>query len=301
MHDLISIGNITLDMYFEGDDLTTREDRFFLAHSGKYFVNNFNLFLGGGGANVAIGAKRNGLEVAVSGKIGENSFKETFMTKLNEFNIPTDLCFFEKSYLNISTILRKPSGERTIINYETPHQHILSNEDFLSKLSQTKAIYFGNLPAVPLEDKKKVLSHLKEKGVMIFVNVGEGDRCSGEFHDHVSHYADVSIINTHEFSEMVQVPHSEINFKGSVLNYCPFIKENIFVVTDGPNGSYGYSGDQIYHQNAVVPEKIVDGTGAGDAYTAAFISEYINSKDIQKSMERGSQYAAEVLTRLGAN
>lgn len=301
MLDLICVGNITLDMYFEGENLTSKDDRFFLAHSGKYFVENFNLFLGGGGANVSIGAKRNRLKSAVSGKIGNNSFKETFLTKLREFDIPTDLCFFEENYLNISTILKRPTGERTIINYETPHQHILSNEDFLLKLSRTKAVYFGNLPAVPLADKKKVLSYLKEKGVMIFINVGEGDRCSSEFHDHVSHYADVSILNTHEFSEMIQVPHSEINFKESILNYCPFIKENIFIITDGPNGSFGYDRDHVYRQEATVPEKIVDATGAGDGYTAGFISEFLKSKNIQKSMESGSRYAAEVLTRLGAN
>ena len=50
MYDLISIGSISIDMYFQGDSLTNDGTRFNLAIGGKYLVEHFHGGLGGGAA-----------------------------------------------------------------------------------------------------------------------------------------------------------------------------------------------------------------------------------------------------------
>ena len=48
-------------------------------------------------------------------------------------------------------------------------------------------------------------------------------------------------------------------------------------------------------------KKIVDTTGAGDGYTAGFISSFIKSKGIQKSMKKGAECASKIIEKIGSN
>jgi sugar/nucleoside kinase (ribokinase family) len=72
-------------------------------------------------------------------------------------------------------------------------------------------------------------------------------------------------------------------------------------VTEGSHGSYAYLNDIVYHEPIVHPQRIIDTTGAGDGYTAAFIAVYIKTHNIKKAMSAGSSYAAKILSKIGAN
>ena len=76
MYDLISIGTVSIDLYFTGGALTHSSDRFELAVGGKYFAEHFYENLGGGATNVAIGVHNEGLRCALLAKIGNNPFKK---------------------------------------------------------------------------------------------------------------------------------------------------------------------------------------------------------------------------------
>jgi len=82
MYDIITIGNISVDLYFKGRSLTKDNSRFQLAVGGKYFTDEFYEDVGGGGCNVASGLAKQGYNVAIFGKIGNNSFKEIILKKL---------------------------------------------------------------------------------------------------------------------------------------------------------------------------------------------------------------------------
>src|SRR3989344_2782970 len=98
MFDLISIGNISIDLYFKGNSLTFKEDRFQLAIGGKYFADHFYTGVGGGGVNVAAGATKLGLHTAILGTIGENPFKKIVLRLLEDQKIATNLCNYESDY-----------------------------------------------------------------------------------------------------------------------------------------------------------------------------------------------------------
>ena len=70
----------------------------------------------------------------------------------------------------------------------------------------------------------------------------------------------------------------------------------------GRGGSYCYDGNQVYYMRAMPISKVLDTTGAGDAYTAGFISGYFKYKgDIVKAMETGAHYAVKIIEKVGAN
>jgi|SRR3989338_1726324 len=303
MYDLISIGNISLDLFFQGESLTYEKNRFQLAVGGKYFVNTLYQSVGGGGANVAIGASMNGLKTAVLGKIGQNSFKSMFLDELREKNVSTSLCQIEEHYLNISSILLTAEGERAIIHYAPAHVHILKSKKDLENIIKTKFLYLGNLPDVPMSEREQLLSFVKSHNVTTFVNLGVKD-CRRPRHQltHFLNKVDVLILNGHEFADLVKAPYRDIHFHENVVNwYFPALRDKIVVITEGKKGSYTYLNDQIYHQKAFELNKVVDTTGAGDAFTAGFISDYFKSQNILSSMERGAKYATKILSKMGAN
>lgn len=303
MYDLISIGTVAVDLYFRGESLTYDEGRFHLVVGGKYFADYFYEGLGGGATNVAIGAKKNGLKVALAATIGENVFKKVIIHKLKELGVDYSLSIFEKDFYNISSVLVAPTGDRTIINYRSKHQDTYDDQEELEKLAKTRVVYLANLPNLTLHKKTHILKFFKEREIKTFANLGTSD-CRKDFASirRFLKQVDVLIINAHEFAEMVRTDYAQIDFTENVKEeYLGEFKHLMLVITDSINGSYGYYEGQVHFVEAQKAEKVVDATGAGDAYTAGFISSYIKTQDIEKAMKTASVYATKVVSVVGAN
>lgn len=83
------------------------------------------------------------------------------------------------------------------------------------------------------------------------------------------------------------------------LQELSFQKGKLIVPTLGANGSVAFYGDKKYYQKAIEVNKIVDTTGCGDAFQAAFSIEWLKTKDIKKSLMAGTIAASKVLSFLG--
>lgn len=74
----------------------------------------------------------------------------------------------------------------------------------------------------------------------------------------------------------------------------------LLIVTLGPDGSLAFSGEKTFKSDAIKVEKIVDTTGAGDAFAAGFLSSYMHEQSIPKALETGAIIAAETIGHVGA-
>ncbi|MBI2641118.1 bifunctional hydroxymethylpyrimidine kinase/phosphomethylpyrimidine kinase, partial [Candidatus Roizmanbacteria bacterium] len=164
-------------------------------------------------------------------------------------------------------------------------------------------VYFGNLPEVSFTQRNEFIHELKKGDITIVLNLGAKDvERSKEQLKNLLEDVDILILNGHEFAELVKAPFKDIHFQENVVSwYIPYLKGKIVVVTLGEKGSFLYSGDTIYHERAVKVDKIIDTTGAGDAYTSAFISKYVKTRNLKDSMQEGALYAAKILSKVGAN
>lgn len=297
---MICVGSISVDLYFRGDNFTCDDKRYHLALGGKYYADFFFEDIGGGAVNVAVGAAKLGLKAAVFGKIGENGFKEMILKKLADKAVATRFCQVEDDYYKISAIILNKNGERTIIHYEKP-THLIRQFFLHKELKKAKNIYFSPLPHLSLKEKKRMITYLKGDQTLTFVNFSAVD-CRRPISELVDFFEalDILIINAHEFSLMIKKPYEKIDFFNLKINL-PFLKEKILVITDGEKGSYGYYRDQFFYQEVIKPKKIVDTTGCGDAYTAGFIAQYLRTGNIPISMQKGAEYSAKKIARLGPN
>ncbi|MBT5187204.1 MAG: hypothetical protein HOH19_00255 [Kordiimonadaceae bacterium] len=76
-------------------------------------------------------------------------------------------------------------------------------------------------------------------------------------------------------------------------------KEKLFVITLGSEGSIAFKNDQKLCQSPINVDKIVDTTGAGDAYAAGFLSQY-SKLSLQECMELGTENAAKTIQFFGS-
>lgn len=108
------------------------------------------------------------------------------------------------------------------------------------------------------------------------------------------------------FSELEKnVPYIDFFFisgEESLLNIFEDWSEKydgIFNVTLAENGSVTFYRGKEYRVKALPVAAIVDTTGCGDSYHAAFICSYAKNKDIISAMNEGSTAASKTLSHIG--
>jgi fructoselysine 6-kinase len=69
-------------------------------------------------------------------------------------------------------------------------------------------------------------------------------------------------------------------------------ESKLFIVTLGADGSVAFDGAGQFDCAAVPVDKVVDTTGAGDAFAAGFLSRYCRGEGVPDSMAAGAQLAA---------
>lgn len=66
-------------------------------------------------------------------------------------------------------------------------------------------------------------------------------------------------------------------------------RSGIIVLTLGADGSVAFVNDHVYQQPALPLEKVVDTTGCGDAFQAAFTVSYCQNKDMKAALLAGAE------------
>lgn len=76
--------------------------------------------------------------------------------------------------------------------------------------------------------------------------------------------------------------------------------EGLFVITRSENGSVIVQGDEYVVQSAFPVDKVVDTTGAGDTYTAAFLAALVKGVPLAECARIASWCGAKVIQQVGA-
>ncbi|MFL6745501.1 MAG: adenosine kinase, partial [Sphingomicrobium sp.] len=77
-------------------------------------------------------------------------------------------------------------------------------------------------------------------------------------------------------------------------------KVRTLVVTRGSAGAIAVEGGERAEVPAVVVDKVVDTTGAGDLFAAGFLAARCRGRELKACLEAGSLAAAEVISHFGA-
>jgi fructoselysine 6-kinase len=181
---------------------------------------------------------------------------------------------------------------------------------------------------ITLKDGDRVFGEYDE-GVCDQINLSERDFEFISAHDliHTSIYsfvepfleqlAEVSNMLSFDFSQewnpayLEQVlPHIDIAILSNpdaspaenenLLHWIATKGPRLVLITAGEGGALLSDGHQVYQQNIEDVEEVVDTLGAGDAFAARFMVEYLDGIPVPEALARAAQSAAETCQYYGA-
>ncbi len=120
------------------------------------------------------------------------------------------------------------------------------------------------------------------------------DRHREEFLNLVTNHVNILFANEQEIKSLYRVDSFEEALQ-QVRGHC-----DIAALTRGNNGSIIVAGEDVHVVDAKKVDRVVDTTGAGDAYAAGFLYGYTKGKDLHKCGRLGGIAAAEIISHYGA-
>jgi len=307
MFDIITIGSATRDGFFEGIDFLPVEGKCFVANKGiclplgaKIKVPQVYFLTGGSATNTAVSFRRQGLKTAIICRVGKDVSGETIVRELKEEGI--NINFIQRDYSSptaYSVIFLTPSGERTILSYKGCSEKLTTWEIPWEKI-KTHWLCLGSL-GKEKNILKEIIQFAVFKNIKLAINPGwqelewlkKNPRWIDKF--------EIFICNQEEAAYFTDIPYTK---EKQIFKKLDELVKGIVVMTKGKNGSIVSNGKYLWRAG-VFHKKAVDATGAGDAFTAGFVSVFvrnkkINDKTIKEAIRVGNANATSVVEHIGA-
>ncbi|MFJ5714363.1 aminoimidazole riboside kinase [Neobacillus sp. NPDC093127] len=230
---------------------------------------------GGAPANVAVGiAKLGGLSTFV-GKVGNDVLGHFLNETLADYGVNVStMIFTEEARTGVVFVTLEPSGERQFSFYINPSaDRFLKKEELAPEVFQgQKILHFGSISLISEPAKSATIHAIelaKKAGMLISYdpNLRLGLWDSAE-------QAKETIIKTLSYADILKVSEEELAF----LTDCDNLEEGmallpdlpLILVTLGEEGSFYRFKGEIGRVPAMVC-KVVDTTGAGDAFVSGIL------------------------------
>lgn len=306
MFEVITIGGVSRDVFF-----LTHEGRVIndLKHHGKLIAFDYGSKIipeetefahGGGGANTAICFSKMGLHTSTILNIGLEGTGSLVLRELEEAGVSCQHVTRDKDHHTaLSMIVSVEGGDHTMFLYRGSN-NFLHVEDW--REIHTKWFYVASLTGESAELIPEIFSYARAHNVKVAWNPGS-EQLKGGFHDIAGYLSetDILILNKDEACNLLMTKDESIRHADyeTLLLKLRELTPGIVVITDGENGSYVLGGNKSYKEPAH-KSKVLETTGAGDAYGSTFVAAIIKGYGTKHAMKLAAENAASVVSFLGA-
>jgi sugar/nucleoside kinase (ribokinase family) len=253
---------------------------------------------GGAAANVATWLAYLGEDAYLVSRLGDDAHGVALQKEFEHYGVRHSGIRHPDEKTGIVVILVSPNGERTMFPDSGSNSKLSASD--LPLLDGFAAAYISGYPLINPVSRANVLAiidQLKAAGITLIIDPGTvGALQKIAFTTMYEWLAlfDVVILNESEALFISQRPELE-----EALTFLATVSP-VVVVKRGAQGSVA-----IDEKNAItyLPAERVDAldtTGAGDAFTAGFISEWLRSKEISSAMKVGSDNGRLCIQSVGA-
>lgn len=242
-------------------------------------------FPGGNALNVAVLARRCGVEAAYIGAVGDDEGGEWILESLKNEGVDVSHCKVLSQINNSYVEVRIQKGERIFESSfkGASSQLELSQDDF--EFIQGYDIVHTSV----YSGLEKQLEELKNVSKML----------SFDFSDSIENKAYIQKILPYVDILIFSVPEMDFDEIKNLTGWLTRFNPRVIIFTQGKNGAWVYSGKKFYHQ-PIINVDTVDTLGAGDAFIAKFLVKWLSSETIPSSMQQASEFAAKICKTQGA-
>ncbi len=296
MKKVLSVGEATLDSFvFVSDanvhcNIDKSKCEFCINYASKIMAENVEFHVGGNAANTAVSFSRLGFHSQLYSMRGDDWIGKVVAEHLHKEGVDGRYIGVESGPTSYATAVVF-QGERNLIIYHVPREYQLPDfepVDWLYLTSMGKA-YAGAY--------EKVIRFVKQNKVKVSFNPGTYQLKAG-IHalKPILEVTECLFVNLDEARLLTELSAKATlrELSEHLFDYGP----NLVVITDGPNGAYVFDGHQLLFCD-IFPAKVVERTGCGDAFSAAFTTALLTGEDISEAMRWGMANSAGVLEKIG--
>ncbi len=300
--DILAIGDIATDVFIKIKEAEAKCDingdhcKLCLNYGGKIPYESADVCHAvGNSSNFAIAISKLGLKSALMTNIGGDQNGVDCLDVLKKENVDTTF---------VKTETDKNTNYHYVLWYEKEHTILTKHEQYeyewtkdLEKENSLSWIYLSSLGENSLNFHNEIINYLKENSeVKLAFQPGTFQiRFGKETLKDIYSRTDVFFCNHEEAQEILGV-EAEIP---KLIQMMYDLGPKVVVITDGANGAYSYDGNEILFMNSFSSGSFVETTGAGDAFSSAFMSAMFLGKDISTALTWGATNAVSVISYIG--
>lgn len=247
------------------------------------YTNLKRMYPGGNEYNVVCNVKKLGAEAGFLGVFGNDVAGAILEGTLKDLGIDISHCHHEIGSSGYSLVELKEDGDRLFLEWNqegvTDLYPIQFNEEEMEYVKSFDVLTLGRLADVSFEN----IQRLYQSGMDL----------SYDFHASFTQ-EDVKKISPYIRYGFFSCSHLNEKEIKEYLKLCVDCGCSIAIGTRGIDSILAYDGKKFYEQETfkVIP---TDTLGAGDSYIGAFLTYYLQSKNIQSSLELAAKHSAKVV------
>ena len=297
MYEVITVGSSTVDAFVHTELHEVKKGKQELIAypiGSKLLIRKLDFLIGGGGTNTAVSLARLRNKVAYLGEVGNDENARRILELLKKERVVPVVIKSKAHQSGYSVVLDSCEHNRTILTYKGANDFLKFSEIPLSKL-KTKWFYFSSMLGESFKAQERLAHFAKKNKIKVAYNpsyyqIKDDKKCL----ESILKCLDLLIFNKEE-AELL-VGKDGIN---KLLKKVYGLGPKIVCITDGKNGAYSYDGEYMY-SIGVHNIKVVERTGAGDAFASSFLAGLIKGKDIEYCMQLGIANSESVIRYMGA-
>lgn len=297
MYDVITVGSATVDAFVETENRlfqNCKDGHVKVPFGSKILINNIRFDTGGGGTNTAVVFSRLGLKTAWIGRVDNGHNGKWILDKMKSEKVDTRFVTKSDTISGYSVILDAKAHDRTILAYKGCNDEISTKYFPISQL-KAKWIYICSLTGPSFKASEQVAEYAIRHNIKTAFNPSAYLAKKGKhFLKKILRNTTVLVLNKEE----AQYISKKASFKAQLMTL-KALGPKIVIVTDGKNGSRLFDGKDFY---SIIPPKVkvVETTGAGDAFASGFVAGLIKTHSIEKALQLGQKQAESVISHPGA-
>ena len=255
---------------------------------------------GGSAGNTIAGVAALGGRTAYIGKVAKDQLGDVFTHDMRAVGVAYDTPPLVGGLPTArSLILVTPDAQRTMQTFLGATTQLGPEDVNMQYITGSKVLYLeGYLWDQPRakEAMRNAAVAPQNAGVKVSITLSDTfcvARYRAEFLELVEKHVDILFANEHEILSLYEVENFDDALQ-KVRGHC-----EIAALTRSEKGSVVLKGDEVHVIDAVPGVKVVDTTGAGDAYAAGFLYGYTQGLDLATCGRLGGAMAAQVISQYG--
>lgn len=296
--DIITVGSASVDVLVKTDGEVINHKKNDKIHQDiayhlgdKLLIDDLLFTTGGGGTNTAVAFSRLGLKTAYIGVLGSDMNAEIIAKELK--NEGVEFLGKVKSGKTGFSIILPGKNDRAILNYRGVNNSLQFSDIPLPL--DTKWVYISSMLGDSFDAVEKLAITANKEGIKIALNISLYLAKLGlKKLEKIIRSTDILILNKEEAANLTD----KANVKQMLETLAEYMN-GIVVITNSANPVHALTGKIIYTKH-IKEVKVVDKTGAGDAFAAGFVYSIIQGKGIEEAIEFGHKEALSVMSHVGA-